>query len=47
MYLSVLTKALSDLGYVDGKTIQLEHRFPAERADRFRSMKPTEYWLAQ
>ena len=36
VYLSVLTKALSDLGYVDGKTIQLEHRFPAERADRFR-----------
>jgi hypothetical protein len=38
VHLSVLTQALSDLGYVDGKTIQLEHRFPAERADRFRSM---------
>jgi hypothetical protein len=31
-------RALSDLGYVDGKTIQLEHRFLAERADRFRLM---------
>jgi len=38
VYLSVLSQALSDLGHVDGKTIQLEHLFPAERADRFRSM---------
>jgi putative tryptophan/tyrosine transport system substrate-binding protein len=38
VYLSVLSQALSDLGYVEGKTIQLEHLFPAERADRFRSM---------
>jgi putative ABC transport system substrate-binding protein len=38
VYLSVLTKAFSDLGYVEGKTIHLEHRFPAEQADRFRSM---------
>jgi putative tryptophan/tyrosine transport system substrate-binding protein len=38
VYLSVVQKAFSDLGYVDGKSIVLEHRFPAEQADRFRSM---------
>lgn len=37
VYLTVLTKAFSDLGYVDGKSIQLEHRFPAEQPDRFRA----------
>jgi putative tryptophan/tyrosine transport system substrate-binding protein len=37
VYLSVLTKAFGDLGYVDGKSIQLEHRFPAEQPDRFRA----------
>jgi putative ABC transport system substrate-binding protein len=38
VYLSVLQKAFNDLGYVEGKNIVLEHRFPAEQADRFRSM---------
>jgi len=38
IYLSVVQKAFGDLGYTDGKTIVLEHRFPAEQADRFRSM---------
>src|SRR5215468_686239 len=38
VYLSVVKKAFSDLGYVEGKTIVLEHRFPAEQAERFRSM---------
>lgn len=38
VYLSVVRKAFADLGYTDGKTIVLEHRFPAEQADRFRSM---------
>jgi putative ABC transport system substrate-binding protein len=38
VYLSVVQKAFSDLGYVDGKTIVLEHRFPAEQAERFHSM---------
>lgn len=38
VYLSVVQKAFSDLGYVDGRTIVLEHRFPAEQAERFRSM---------
>jgi putative tryptophan/tyrosine transport system substrate-binding protein len=37
-YLAVLTTAFNDLGYVEGKNIVLEHRFPAEQADRFRSM---------
>jgi putative tryptophan/tyrosine transport system substrate-binding protein len=35
--LSALTKVFSDLGYVDGKSIQVEHRFPAEQPDRFRA----------
>jgi putative tryptophan/tyrosine transport system substrate-binding protein len=34
----VVQKVFGDLGYTDGKTIILEHRFPAEQADRFRSM---------
>jgi putative tryptophan/tyrosine transport system substrate-binding protein len=38
VYLSVLKKAFSDLGYVEGKNIKFEHRFPAEQAERFRSM---------
>jgi putative tryptophan/tyrosine transport system substrate-binding protein len=38
VYLTVLQKAFRDLGYVEGKNIVLEHRFPAEQADRFRSM---------
>ena len=32
-----MTKAFADLGYVDGKNIRLEHRFPAEQPDRFRA----------
>jgi putative tryptophan/tyrosine transport system substrate-binding protein len=38
VYLSVLQKAFNDLGYVEGKNIVFEHRFPGEQADRFRSM---------
>jgi putative tryptophan/tyrosine transport system substrate-binding protein len=38
VYLPVLTKAFADLGYVDGNTIVLEQRFPAEQPARFRSM---------
>ncbi|UVO27033.1 ABC transporter substrate-binding protein [Bradyrhizobium arachidis] len=37
VYLRVVTKAFADLGYVDGKNILLEHRFPAEQPDRFRA----------
>jgi putative ABC transport system substrate-binding protein len=38
VYLSVLLKAFHDLGYVEGKNIHLEHRFPAENPDRFRTL---------
>jgi putative ABC transport system substrate-binding protein len=38
VYLSVLVKAFNDLGYVEGKNIHLEHRFPAEKPDRFRTL---------
>ena len=31
VYLSVLQKAFHDLGYVEGKNIVLEHRFPVLR----------------
>jgi putative tryptophan/tyrosine transport system substrate-binding protein len=37
IYLDVLTKAFSDLGYVEGKNIEFLHRFPAEQPDRFRT----------
>jgi ABC-type uncharacterized transport system substrate-binding protein len=36
VYLSVLVKAFNDLGYVEGKSIHLDHRFPAENRERFR-----------
>jgi ABC-type uncharacterized transport system substrate-binding protein len=35
VYLSVLVKAFNDLGYVDGKNIHLDHRFPNEIPERF------------
>jgi putative tryptophan/tyrosine transport system substrate-binding protein len=35
VYLSVLVKAFNDLGYVEGKNIHLEQRFPAENPERF------------
>jgi putative tryptophan/tyrosine transport system substrate-binding protein len=38
VYLSVLVKAFNDLGYFDGKNIHLDHRFPAENPDRFRTL---------
>jgi putative tryptophan/tyrosine transport system substrate-binding protein len=40
VYLSVLVKALNDLGYVEGKNIHLDHRFPAENPERFRTFEP-------
>jgi ABC-type uncharacterized transport system substrate-binding protein len=36
LYLNVVVQAFNDLGYVDGKNIRLEHRFPAENPERFR-----------
>jgi putative ABC transport system substrate-binding protein len=38
VYLSVLVKALRDLGYVEGKTIHLDQRFPAENPELFRKL---------
>jgi ABC-type uncharacterized transport system substrate-binding protein len=38
VYLSVLMKAFSDLGYVQGKNIQLDQRFPAENPELFRKL---------
>src|SRR3954465_5740613 len=38
VYLSVLVKALHDLGYVEGKNIHLDQRFPAENLERFRKL---------
>jgi putative ABC transport system substrate-binding protein len=40
VYLSVVTKAFSDLGYVDGKTIQLEHRFTRRAARPVSCIRP-------
>src|SRR4029077_15232154 len=39
VYLSVLVKAFNDLGYVEGKNIHLDHRFPAENPERFRVLE--------
>jgi putative tryptophan/tyrosine transport system substrate-binding protein len=38
VYLSPLRKAFNDLGYVEGKNLRLEHRFPAENIDQFQTM---------
>ena len=38
IYLSAFQRGLSELGYVEGRTITLEHRFPNEEPDRFVSM---------
>ena len=38
VYLRVLIKAFSDLGYVQGKNIQLDQRFPAENPELFRKL---------
>jgi putative ABC transport system substrate-binding protein len=37
-YFRGLVEGFKDLGYVDGRNIVLEHRFPNETPDRFRSM---------
>jgi putative tryptophan/tyrosine transport system substrate-binding protein len=38
VYLSVLVKAFNDLGYIEDKNIYFDHRFPAEKPDRFQTM---------
>src|SRR5258708_25626574 len=37
-YFIALQQALNALGYIDGRTITLEHRFTNEEPDRFKSM---------
>jgi putative tryptophan/tyrosine transport system substrate-binding protein len=37
-FLDVLTGALRDLGYIEGKNAQFLHRFPAEQLDRFHEL---------
>jgi putative ABC transport system substrate-binding protein len=37
-YLEAVRLGFADLGYVEGRTITLEHRFPNEEPERFRSM---------
>jgi putative ABC transport system substrate-binding protein len=37
-YLGALTKAFHELGHVEGKNIELHHRFPAEQPERFRTL---------
>jgi putative ABC transport system substrate-binding protein len=34
VYLNVLSKTFNELGYIEGKNIVLEHRFPAEQPGR-------------
>lgn len=38
VYLRIVRQAFTDLGYVEGKNIRLENRFPAEQPDRFRAL---------
>jgi putative ABC transport system substrate-binding protein len=38
VYFRVLVNAFSDLGYVEGKNIHLDHRFPAENPEKFRML---------
>ena len=38
VYLRILVKAFNELGYVDGKNIHLDQRFPAENPELFRKL---------
>jgi putative tryptophan/tyrosine transport system substrate-binding protein len=38
IYLGAFLEGLSDLGYIDGKTVVLEQRFPNEIPERFVSL---------
>jgi len=38
VYLAAFREGLADFGYVEGRNIIVEHRFPAERPERFQSM---------
>jgi len=41
-YLGALRDGLTGLGYIDGRTIRLEHRFPNEQPERFVSQASLE-----
>lgn len=38
VYLNALRNGFRDLGYIEGKNLNLEHRFPAEQPERFRAL---------
>ena len=38
VYFDALLKAFRDLGYVEDKNILVDHRFPAENPDRFKTL---------
>jgi putative tryptophan/tyrosine transport system substrate-binding protein len=38
VYLAAFRQGLADVGYVEGQNITVEHRFPAEKPERFQSM---------
>jgi putative tryptophan/tyrosine transport system substrate-binding protein len=38
VYLAAFRQGLADVGYVEGQNITVEHRFPAERPERFQVM---------
>ena len=38
VYFGVVQKAFNDLGYIEGKNIVLEQRYPAENPDQSRSL---------
>lgn len=38
IYLAAFRQGLADSGYVEGRNIVVEHRFPAEQPERFRAM---------
>lgn len=38
LYLAPLRQGLADVGYIEGQNVTVEHRFPAEMADRMKSM---------
>jgi putative tryptophan/tyrosine transport system substrate-binding protein len=38
IYLAAFRQGLADVGYVEGQNIVVEHRFPAEKPERFQSM---------
>jgi putative tryptophan/tyrosine transport system substrate-binding protein len=38
VYLTAFRQGLADIGYVEGRNIVVDHRFPAEQPERFRTM---------